>query len=129
MITLCDFTQISPFANVGRTTKGKARMDIQDTRRRRLELLESEVGGQKALIEITGLAQAYLSNLKHNRSKFGEKTARKIEKLAGKPYLWLDDVDVTTAHAAEVESQIRLILDSVPDNLRQEVVQRLKDKK
>jgi hypothetical protein len=127
-ITACDFTESQLSDTVSALHKLMSRMEIQDIRRRRLAMLESELGGQSELINKTGLAQSYLSNLKHGRNKFGEKAARKIEKLSGKPYLWLDDVDIATVDASEIAKQIRLILDSVPEPLRDVVLQQIAKK-
>ena len=104
-------------------------MSIKDTRRRKLAELEREVGGQSELISKTGLAQAYLSNLKTGHASFGEKAARKLEKLAGKPYLWLDDVSIKSVDLGEIDRQINVLLESVPEPLRSEYLQRLSDKK
>ena len=104
-------------------------MDIKQTRRRRFAELEREVGGQSELIRITGLAQAYVSNLKTGHTSFGEKAARKIEKLAGKPYLWLDAVSVRSVDLSEIERQIDVLLESVPEPARAEFRRRLSDKK
>lgn len=70
-------------------------MLIQETRRRRLrQLLDSEFDGKQQLIaDHIGVEQNYISGLLgqgKTKKPFGEKTARKIERLCGKPAGWLD---------------------------------------
>lgn len=102
--------------------------DIQDVRRRRLAQLQSELGGQTELIQATGLAQSYISGLIRGRNPFGEKAARKIEKLTGRPYLWLDDVDVASVRTEEIIRDIRTLLENVPPEMRDQVLRGLKEK-
>lgn len=101
---------------------------IQCVRRRRLAQLQSELGSQTELIHVTGLAQSYVSGLIRGRNPFGEKAARKIEKLTGKPYLWLDDVDVASVRTEEIIRDIRSLLENVPPEMRDQVLRGVKDK-
>jgi transcriptional regulator with XRE-family HTH domain len=66
-------------------------MDKTLIRRNRLLLLikQDYDGKQTNIAEHTGLEQNYFSKLLRGGS-FGEKTARKIEKLCGKPEGWLE---------------------------------------
>lgn len=70
------------------------RMTLADTRRRRLRLLISEFGSQKAVADACGFeSDNYLSQLLTPSKPFGEKAARKIEAGTRKPEKWLDSDD------------------------------------
>lgn len=67
-------------------------MDIQEIRRKRLQLLidKNYDGKQSAFIADTGANQGELSALLSGKRTFGERKARKIEKLARIEERWLD---------------------------------------
>lgn len=65
-------------------------MKIDEIRRENLVLILSNYGKDKDFAEKLGLDAARLSQLKHGHENIGEKTARQIEKAAGKPERWLD---------------------------------------
>jgi hypothetical protein len=68
------------------------RMSLADIRKRRLRLLILEFGSQKVLSETCGFeSDNYLSQLLSPKKPFGEKVARKIERAARKPEMWLDE--------------------------------------
>lgn len=50
---------------------------------------------------------SYLSQMLSGHRTIGEKTARKIEKAAGKAHLWLDQDDAFTPKQQEVIKKIR----------------------
>lgn len=76
------------------TRSQNERMSLAETRRKRLRLLISQYGSQKALAEACGFgSDNYLSQLLKPDKSFGEKTARNIERKAGKPDKWLDSGD------------------------------------
>jgi SOS-response transcriptional repressor LexA len=56
-------------------------------------------GQQSAFIEATGINQGELSGLLKSKS-FGEKKARTIEKQAGMPYHWLEEISKNTSEPA-----------------------------
>lgn len=66
-------------------------MTTKETRRRRLGQLLGEYQRQQDLADKMGVEQNYISQLLTGKKAFGEKTARKIEKAAGKPEKWLDE--------------------------------------
>lgn len=67
-------------------------MDIQDIRRRRLQILiDREYGGVQAnFIEKTGINQGELSGLLGGKRTFGERKARGIERQTELDAFWLD---------------------------------------
>jgi hypothetical protein len=72
------------------------RMSLAENRKRRLRLLISQYGTQKALAEVCGFgSDNYLSQLLTPSKPFGEKVARKIERATRKPEKWLDADDAT----------------------------------
>ncbi|ATD64793.1 hypothetical protein CGZ65_04810 [Neisseria weixii] len=72
-------------------------MTITELRRHNLRLwINRHCGGQQArLVAATGINQGELSALLKNKS-FGEKKARKIERDAAMPEMWLDTVHTPT---------------------------------
>jgi hypothetical protein len=99
--------------------------EVAEIRKQKLAQLEREYEGQSGLVKATGYAQAYLSNLKRPGFPFGEKTARKIEKKLGLPYMWMDGIETKDLKVDEIQRQIDAILDSVPEHLRAQVLRGL----
>lgn len=78
------------------------------TRRRRLkELIDKDYeGAQARFVDKIGANQGEVSGLLRNKH-FGEKKARKLEELAGLPFMWLDRVyadNITTISAREPDT-------------------------
>ena len=73
------------------------KMDFQPIRRARLAKLikENFDGSQSKFVDATGENQGEISGLLHSKS-FGEKKARKIERLCNMPIGWLDREDDQT---------------------------------
>ncbi len=75
-------------------------MDIEDIRRDNLRALLRKHGTQAALSEVIDVPPSYISRLLsrgRNRKHLKEDLARKIEKTAGLPHLWLDRSDASPA--------------------------------
>lgn len=69
-------------------------MSLAENRRRRLRLLISQYGSQKAVADACGFeSDNYISQLLTPSKPFGEKAARKIEAGTRKPEKWLDSDD------------------------------------
>lgn len=87
-------------------------MDIQEIRRKRLQLLidKNYDGKQSVFIAETGANQGELSALLSGKRTFGERKARKIEKLAKIKEGWLDrDEDISSEKIlAATESHARI---------------------
>lgn len=64
-------------------------MLARDIRKRRLKQLVLEFGTQAALADRLGVEQNYISKLLNPKTPFGEKTALRIERGAGKQDGWL----------------------------------------
>lgn len=85
-----------PFSH---STCGRRSYDIRmaksakaEIRRRRLRLLITELGSQKAVADICGFpTDNYVTQLLNPKKSFGEKTARKIEVATRKPEGWLEE--------------------------------------
>lgn len=67
-------------------------MNIEDIRRNNLErfIQEKYKGKQMGFVDDTGVNQGELSGLINKKRAFGERKARKLEKLANLPTGWLD---------------------------------------
>jgi plasmid maintenance system antidote protein VapI len=79
-------------------------MDIHSTRRERLRSLADEEGGQAALAEAIGRQRDYVNRILNGRINLGEKLAREIERLTGKPLFWLDgNMDEARKEAEEFD--------------------------
>lgn len=75
----------------------------QEIRRIRLrKLIEDDFEGTAArFAELYDAEPSYISNLLSGRQNIGERVARKIERVAGKPKLWLDSDSAPVVHAAD----------------------------
>ncbi len=75
-------------------------MDIEDIRRANLErLIKEKYKNQTSFVRETGVNQGETSGLLNKKRPFGERKARKLEKLAGLPVGWFDtdhDYETTT---------------------------------
>ena len=66
------------------------RMEVKEIRQRNVFEL-AEYFGREDLAEMLGYPDAgYLNQIARGASKIGDRTARKIEKVLGKPVGWLD---------------------------------------
>ena len=81
-------------------------IEIQEIRRKNLKSLAAEFKAQgQSMPNVTEINKSYLSQML-NGYPIGEKTARKIEKAAGKPELWLDQEDTLSAEHRELIRRI-----------------------
>lgn len=64
-------------------------MDIQATRRRRIEQLVDEYGSQTALAEVIGIEPNYISRVLAGRKRVMEDFATRVEEATQKPSGWL----------------------------------------
>ena len=85
-------------------------MDIQEIRRKRLQLLidKNYDGKQSAFIADTGANQGELSALLSGKRTFGERKARKIEKLAKVEERWLDRDEEINLEISTVNTHARI---------------------
>lgn len=66
-------------------------MDIEEIRRNNLDrLIREQYKTQAAFVQETGANQGEISTLLNKKRVFGERKARKLEKLAGLPEGWFD---------------------------------------
>ena len=79
---------------------------IQEIRLRNLKVLLSEFGSQRAMADAIEVNKSYLSQM-FSGYPIGEKTARKIEKAAGKPSLWLDQDGALSPKQLELIQKVR----------------------
>jgi hypothetical protein len=68
-------------------------VDLQATRRKRLQMLVDEYGTQTALADKLGLTPNYISRALKGTKKIGEDWACKVEQATGKPHGWLSQSD------------------------------------
>jgi len=70
-------------------------MDVQQTRKRRLQQLVEEYGTQTALAEKVGVEQNYISRALKGAKRIGEDFAARLEAATDKPAGWLSRMEKT----------------------------------
>ena len=81
---------------------------MQKLRLQNLKILLNEFHSKSEASEVFGFKNSsYLSQMLSGHRLIGEKTARKIEKAAGKPAMWLDQDDEFTEKQLEVIQKIK----------------------
>lgn len=70
-------------------------MDVQETRRKRLQQLVEEYGTQTALADKLGIEQNYISRALSGRKRIMEDFAAKVEAATGKPTGWMSRIEKT----------------------------------
>lgn len=68
-------------------------MDVQETRRKRLQQLVDEYGTQTALADKLGIEQNYISRALRGRKRIMEDFAAKVEQATNKPPGWMSRPD------------------------------------